>query len=173
MKTDIAKRVCIRKGKNNHSLFLESFDRVQHSCKPEYAFLESARMFGDLTGLGGGFTARSTLDHDVEIDKLLCECRHVIFEAKGVFSGDIGGQNKVSLTLLLAIKDYLVTRVSDFIVDIERTSRLHLHRYKTHDVGRSKITHSKIELQDQSVNMKLETDMLHTPIFSPALSTSV
>jgi len=73
----------------------------------------------------------------------------------------------------LAIKDYLVTRVSDFVVDIERTSRLHLHRDKTHNVGRSQITHSKIELQDQSVIMNLETDKLHTPIFSPALSTSV
>jgi len=66
-------------------------------------------VIGNLSWLCRCLPARLTLHHDVEVDQLLCESRHVILEAERVLSNGIGGQNVVALPFAFAIEyDFLI-----------------------------------------------------------------
>jgi hypothetical protein len=76
-------------------------------------------LVGYLSGLGWCFTSGLTLDNNVKVDKLVGERAHVILEAKGVFADCVGGEDKVTLALALAVNENLVIGVLYFKVDVE------------------------------------------------------
>lgn len=72
-----------------------------------------------MSWFGWCFTSRLALDHDIKVNELVSERAHVIFEAKGVFADGICGEDKVTLSLALAVEKNLVIRILYFIVDVE------------------------------------------------------
>jgi len=99
-------------------------DVHQQTAQPVYAFLERRGLFRYLSWFGWRFTSRLVLDHDVEVNKLVSERAHVIFEAKGIFANGVGGEDIVPLSLALPVEENLVIGVLYFIVDIEGTTAL-------------------------------------------------
>lgn len=57
-----------------------------------------------------------------KVDDLLGVCAHVIVEAEFVIANFLRSEDKVTLTLLLANKNDLALRTSNFVVEIERAS---------------------------------------------------
>ena len=62
----------------------------------------------------------------LEIDVFVCVCAHLVAEAELVLADLVGGKDKVTLALVLAIGDDFTAGSCDFVVDIERPSGLHL-----------------------------------------------
>lgn len=85
-------------------------------------------MFRDLASLCGSLASWFALNHDVKVNKLFGEGRHVILKAEGVFADSICGEDKVALALALTVKKDLVIGVFDFIVYVKRATRLHLYK---------------------------------------------
>lgn len=115
------------------ALFLCSFDVHEHSIEAEHTLLQGARVLGYLARLRRRLSPGLALHHDVKVDEFLGERRHVVFEAEGVLSDGVCGEDVVSLALALAVEDDLVVRVLDVKVYVERAPRLHLHN--TRKVG--------------------------------------
>ena len=67
-----------------------------------------------------------TTNRNLEVNKLLGECAHLIVEAERVVADPSSSKDKVALTLLLAREDDLAAGALDNVVDIERTARLNL-----------------------------------------------
>lgn len=63
---------------------------------------------------------------NLKVDKLLGVCAHLVIETERVFANLPGGEDKVSLPLLLAIHDVFPIGTRHFIIDIEGTTGLHL-----------------------------------------------
>lgn len=64
------------------------------------------------------------LNHNIEVDELVRERRHVVREAEGVFAGRVGSEDVVTLLLGVSIKYVFVIRVFDLKVDLERGAGL-------------------------------------------------
>lgn len=92
----------------------------------EDGLLEDRCLFGGGTLLGGQLGARLVLDSDLEIDKLLGEGTHLVIEAERVIADNVGGEDKVSLSLLLTVHDDLAIGTLNNVVDVKRTTRLDL-----------------------------------------------
>lgn len=63
---------------------------------------------------------------NLEIDKLVRDCAHLVVEAKRVVADLVARENKVALALFLPLCYNLARRGGDLKVDIERASGLHL-----------------------------------------------
>lgn len=63
---------------------------------------------------------------NLEINKLLGECAHLVVEAERVLANLVRREDEVALTLLFAVQDDLLVGGLHNIVDIERTTGLHL-----------------------------------------------
>lgn len=65
---------------------------------------------------------------DLEVDKLLGKCTHLVVEAELIVADLLGSEDKVALTLLGSIENDLVARSRHNVVDIKRTTGLDLHQ---------------------------------------------
>jgi hypothetical protein len=65
------------------------------------------------------------LYHDIKVDQLLRQRRHVVLETKGVFAHGVGRQHIVALTFPLSVENDFFFRVFDVKVDVEGATRLH------------------------------------------------
>lgn len=63
---------------------------------------------------------------DLEVHDLLGERAHLIVEAESVFADIVGGEDKVSLPLLIAFYDLVFVGADDFVIYVEGTSGLNL-----------------------------------------------
>lgn len=88
--------------------------------------------------LGRELGARLVLDRDLKVDELLGERGHVVAEAEAILADLVGGEDKVALSLLDTIEDDLVVRSGHLVVNIERTSGLHLSMTLGHGVEAAK-----------------------------------
>lgn len=66
---------------------------------------------------------------DLEINKLLGECAHLVVEAEAVLADLVGSEDEVALSFLRSVKDDLLlaaigTWAHDRVIDVERTARL-------------------------------------------------
>lgn len=68
---------------------------------------------------------------NLEIHHLLRKCAHLVAETELVLSNIIRGEDKVTLTLLCTIDNDFISRTSDFVIDIERTTGLYLFAYSS------------------------------------------
>jgi hypothetical protein len=131
-------------------LLLRALDVEEHAVKTEYALLETARLLAELSCLCRRVSAGFALNHDVKVNELLGESRHVILEAERVFSGRIGSEDVVALALTLAVKEDLVRRVADLKVDVEVAAALDLEmrvRCKRERGVDSRHAYGKVELE--------------------------
>ena len=109
-------------------VLLRALNAAETTAELVDALLETARLLGQGDGLGGGDGTGFGFDHDVEVDELFGEGGHVVGEAEGVLSGEMGGEDVVPLTLALAFDDNGVGGVGNGPIDVERATRLHLER---------------------------------------------
>lgn len=58
-------------------------------------------------------------DSNLEIDVFLSKCTHLVVKAERVVPNDIGRENEVSLSLLLAIQDSFPIGTFDNVIDIK------------------------------------------------------
>ena len=63
---------------------------------------------------------------DFKVDKLLCECAHLVIKAESVFSSLGRCEDEVPLSLLLTIHHDLVSWTNNLVINIEGTSCLDL-----------------------------------------------
>lgn len=56
---------------------------------------------------------------DLKIDKLLGICAHLVVEAEFVFSWLRSSENKIALSLLFTLHDYLVPGTDNLVIDIK------------------------------------------------------
>lgn len=63
---------------------------------------------------------------NLEVDKLLGECAHLVVEAERVVANLVRSEDKVTLALLLAVQNDLLVRGRDGVVDIKRATGLDL-----------------------------------------------
>lgn len=108
-----------RRKLGNDVLVLHSFDIHEQAVQSEHALLQCAGVFSYLTCFCGGLPPWFTFDHDIKVDEFLCKRRHVVLEAKGIFSNGVGGEHVVTLSFPLAVEKGLLIRVADLKVDIE------------------------------------------------------
>jgi len=76
-------------------------------------------VFGYLSSLSRGLPSWFAFDHDIKVNKLVCEGRHVVLEAECVFADSVGCQDIVALPLTFAVQDDLLIGVFDIKVDVE------------------------------------------------------
>lgn len=65
-------------------------------------------------------------NRNLEVDKLVRVCAHLVVKAKLVFADFLSGEDKIALSLLLTLQDHLACGTHHLIVDIERTAGLDL-----------------------------------------------
>jgi hypothetical protein len=75
---------------------------------------------------GTAETCRWWTDRNLKVDKLLCKGAHLVVEAELILAWFVGGKDEVALSLPLAVHDVFAIRASNLVVDIERSSGLHL-----------------------------------------------
>lgn len=71
---------------------------------------------------GGRGRAGRTIYRDLKIHKLLRESTHLIIKAEFILSSLSSGEDKVTLSLLLPIKNDFLSWSYNLIIDIEGTS---------------------------------------------------
>ena len=86
------------------------------------ALLERARLFGQGRRFCRRDGPRFGLDHDVKVDELLRERRHVVGEAERVLADLVGRKDVVALPFSLALDDDRVGRICHDPIDIKRPS---------------------------------------------------
>ena len=101
------------------TLFLCALDVHQVTAQPIYAFFEGGGLLRYLSWSGWCFTSRLTLNHNVEVNKLVGERAHIIFHAKCVFADCICSEDIVSLPLALTVEKNFVIRVLYFKINVE------------------------------------------------------
>jgi hypothetical protein len=69
---------------------------------------------------------------NLKVDEFLRVRAHLVVEAELVLARFLRGKDEIALPLLLAVQDVPPVRASHFIVDIERTTRLHLDGHSKH-----------------------------------------
>lgn len=111
-----------KKQNKNTQLFLRSFNIHQHPIQPEYALLQRTRVVRHLSRFCRSFTTWLALDHNIKVDKLFGECRHIILKAKRVFADGVCCEYVVTLTLACAIEDHFFLWIFYFKVYVERTT---------------------------------------------------
>jgi hypothetical protein len=111
---------------NSDVLLLRTLDVHEHAVEPEYTLLKSTSVVRNLARLCRRLAPGFALNHDVEIDELVRQGRHVVLEAEPVLSHSIRSQDVVTLPLALPVEENLVVGILDFEVDIEGPSRLDL-----------------------------------------------
>lgn len=103
-------------------VFLHPINSTQLARQSEQGFVHGlclglgSRALLLLIGLGGTFLV---LDRDLEIDHLLCKSRHVVGEAKRVFTDFIRSKDVVALTLLLEVKESFLVRALNLDINVE------------------------------------------------------
>ena len=109
-----------------HSLFLRPLDIQQHPIQPKHTLLQRARLLAQLRLAGGRLAPGLALDHDVEVDELLGQRRHVVLEAERVLSDRVRGEHVVALPLARAVEQDPVVWIADLEVDVELAAGLDL-----------------------------------------------
>jgi hypothetical protein len=64
----------------------------------------------------------ATTNSNLEIDKFLRKCAHLVVEAERVLPDQLRSEDKVALSLFFALQDDLSTGTFDEVVDIKRTT---------------------------------------------------
>ena len=67
-----------------------------------------------------------TTYRNLEIDKLVRVCAHLVVKAEPVLPNLIGREDKVALSLLDPIEDHLLVRSNNLVVNVERATGLYL-----------------------------------------------
>jgi hypothetical protein len=107
-------------------VLLRPLNTAQTATQLVNTLLQTTRLFRQRDRFSRRDRSRLTLDHDVEIDELLGEGRHVVGEAERVFPDMVRREDVVSLALPFALEYDRVCRIRDGPVYVERASRLDL-----------------------------------------------
>lgn len=109
-------------------VLLSSLNIAQAPTKLVDALLQAARVFRQSDRLGRCDWSRFTFHHDIKVDQLLREGRHVVGETERVLSHLVGGKDVVPLPFLLSFNHDRVRGVRHRPINIEGATGLNLQQ---------------------------------------------
>jgi len=120
---------CATKHVFENSLFLIPLDPSQHILQFINTLLQRRRLITNLTRFRRRLSSWLTLHHNIEINQLICQRRHVILKAECIFSDGVACENVIALFFPLALEEEFTVGCGYFIIYIEGASRLDLREF--------------------------------------------
>lgn len=113
-----------------HILSLSPFNRTELMSQAVDAFLQITSFVRYLALPSWCFSSRFALNHNVKVDELMGDGRHIVFETEGVFANVVGREDVIPLVFPLPFKHDAAIRVRYTEINVEGSTRLDLSHKK-------------------------------------------
>lgn len=100
-------------------ILLRPLNTTQTATQFVNAFFQTTCLLCQRRGFRWGDRTGFRFDHDIEIDQLLREGRHIVGETEGILSQEMGRENVITLPFAFSFNDDYVGWICNSPIDIE------------------------------------------------------